>query len=98
MAEIKSKPEQTEKALLKLVSQLDKDVNKRVLQPGAWAAIITYIAENCGAKFPDADSRNTFRKLLAEDSDLGYISNLRKYMVSRKMLPEKPETSSQSFA
>lgn len=97
---VKLKPEAAEKAIARLFGQMDKEVQKRQWTPATYAALITYIAEACGAKFPEpkkdkdgklvAAERNAFREIMA-DSDFSFSSNFKKYAASRGFLPKADE-------
>lgn len=86
MAEIKLKGEKLEKAIAILTAQMPKEVSKRAWTPGAFAAIITNLAEQHGAKFATPDGRKAFMADM-RDGDCAYSSNMKKYLASRGMLP-----------
>ncbi len=96
MAEPKLKAEKAEKAITRLVGQMDKTVAKRKWRPATYAALITYTIEAYGGKFPDTDSRNAFRSLM-EDSDYSFSSNMKKYLANRGILPKEEPEEEQKF-
>jgi len=97
---VKLKGESAEKAIARLFGQMDKDVSKRQWTPATYAALITYLVEACGGKFPDAKKdatgkavaaeRNAFRTLM-QDSDFSFSSNFKKYAQARGFLPKADE-------
>ncbi|SRR6266545_7470360 len=89
------KSERIEKAIQKVISQLNKDVAKRVWTPAAQAAMITYIIEANGVKLGEAVVN--IRSDLV-DSDVQYTSNMRSYLARRGLLPEKVVVDAGSFA
>jgi hypothetical protein len=91
MAEIKNKSEKAEQAIAKLVKQMDANVAKRQWSAAAFASLITYLAEANGAKFTTPDGRKSFRETML-DSDFSFSSNMKKYLIARKMLPSQEAT------
>src|SRR6058998_3461453 len=75
------KSEKIERAIQKTVSQLNKDINKRVWTPAAQAAMITYIFAENGVKIPP-DALSAIRQDLV-DSDVQYTSNMRANLAKR---------------
>ena len=96
MAEIKNKSTAGEAAIAKLTSQMPKELAKRQWSAAAYASLITYLAEQNGAKFANKEGRDAFRKDLL-DSDFSFSSNTKKYLTARKMLPAADEYQTASF-
>lgn len=96
MAETKIKGERLEKAIATLVAQMPKEVPKRDLTPGAFAALICYLAEECGAKFTTPEARAAFREAMT-DGDCAYASNMRKYLTARGFLPDKAAAAAAEY-
>jgi len=90
------KPEKIERAIQKVLSQLNKDATKRVWTPAAQAALITYIANEHGVKIP-AESIEALRRDLM-DSDVQYTSNMRAYLGKRALIAAKPQADAGAFA
>lgn len=96
----KLKNEAAEKAIARLFGQMDKDVKKRQWTPATYAALVCYIVEACGGKFPEpkkdengklvAKERNAFREIM-QDSDFSFSSNFKKYAAARGFLPKADE-------
>jgi len=86
----KNKNETAEKAIARLFGQMDKNVSKRQWTPATYAALVCYVAEAAGAKFPSADNRKAFREIMA-DSDFSFSSNFKKYAQARGFLPKADE-------
>jgi len=95
MAEPKLKGKEAEAAIARLSGQMDKNVAKRPWKPATYAALITYVAEACGAKFP-AEGRTAFRTIM-EDSDFSFSSNMKKYLASRGILPKEEQVDQPKF-
>jgi hypothetical protein len=91
-----SKTEKIERAIQKVLSQLNKDVTKRVWTPAAHAALITYIMNEHGVKIP-ADAIEALRRDLM-DSDVQYTSNMRAYLGKRNLIAAKPQADAGTFA
>ncbi len=89
---VKNKSDLEEKAIGRLFGQMDKNVQKRQWTPATYAALICYLAEASGAKFPDKDSRDKFRNSM-KDSDFSFSSNFKKYAIARGFLPKADEYS-----
>jgi LDH2 family malate/lactate/ureidoglycolate dehydrogenase len=90
------KPEKIERAIQKVMGQLNKDATKRVYTPAAHAALITYIVNEHGVKIP-ADVIEALRRDLM-DSDVQYTSNMRAYLGKRNLIAEKPQADAGTFA
>jgi len=96
MAEAKAKSATIEKAAARLFPQLGKEVEKRAWTPGAFAALLVYIAEANGAKFATPEGRKQAMADLA-DSDVQYNSNFKKYATARGWLPGGTVVPASSF-
>jgi hypothetical protein len=90
------KPEAIEKAIQKVVGQLNKEVAKRVWTPAAQAAMITYILAEHGVKLTKEQNEAVRQSLL--DSDVQYTSNMRAYLGKRGLIPAKVQADAGSFA
>ena len=86
MAAPKNKSDKAEIAIKRLFDQMEPELPKRRWGKKPYAALITYCAEECGAKFATKDGRKAFREIM-EDSDFSFSSNFKKYATARGFLP-----------
>ncbi len=93
---VKQKTPNGEKAIARLVAQMDKTVGDREWSAIAHAKLVTYLVEATGAKFPTKEGRDEFTDALT-DSDWSFSSNMKAYLVDRGFLPAKKDAKQSKY-